>query len=71
MPGSTSKARSLLGHLRCSGLAAGLQVSPWHVQGLYKTSEGEKGAKKETSFLLFLELSGASSSQLSASRAAR
>lgn len=71
MPDSVRKACSLLGHIHCSGLAARLQVSPQHVQGLYKTSEVEKDAKKDISFLLFLEVSGASSSQPSTPRAAR
>ena len=67
---SISKFCSLLGNLHCSGLAARLQVSPQCVQGLYKTSEVEKGAKKQLSVLLYLELSGTSSSQLSTPRAA-
>lgn len=71
MPDNISQACSLLGHPHCSGPAARMQVSRQHVQGLYKTSEVKKGAKKEISFLLFLDLSGASSSQSSTPTAAR
>lgn len=46
MPNSISKVCSLPGHPHHSGPSARLQVSPQHVQGLYKTSEVEKDAKK-------------------------